>query len=70
MSAMSAAARLAVGAALAARLALATDFALVSFAGDARYADAVCNDGSPAGYYWRASPTQSNVWIIFLEGGG
>lgn len=31
---------------------------------------AVCFDGSPAGYYWKPSPTGSNVWIVHLAGGG
>ncbi len=30
---------------------------------------AVCNDGSPAGYYWRAGANNSSAWIVFLEGG-
>ena len=30
---------------------------------------AVCNDGSPAGYYWQAATTQPSVWLVYLEGG-
>jgi hypothetical protein len=30
---------------------------------------AVCNDGSPAGYYFIEGTTQANVWLIYLEGG-
>lgn len=33
--------------------------------------DAVCLDGSPAGFYWRAgSGADANKWVIFFEGGG
>lgn len=31
---------------------------------------AVCNDGSPATYYWKKSTTGSNKWLVFLMGGG
>ena len=32
---------------------------------------AVCLDGSPAAYYWRAgSGSGKNSWVLFLEGGG
>lgn len=31
---------------------------------------AVCYDGSPAGYYWKPSVNGSNVWIVYLQGGG
>jgi len=31
---------------------------------------AVCGDGSPAAYYFRASATGSNMWIVDLQGGG
>lgn len=31
---------------------------------------AVCNDGTPATYDWKKSPTGSNKWLIFLRGGG
>ena len=32
---------------------------------------AVCNDGSPAVYYWKKSSNPSNnKWLVFLEGGG
>jgi hypothetical protein len=30
---------------------------------------AVCNDGSPASYYFIEGTTQANVWLIYLEGG-
>eukprot|EP00118_Oscarella_pearsei_P019300 m.204177 g.204177 ORF g.204177 m.204177 type:complete len:368 (+) comp39642_c0_seq2:45-1148(+) len=30
---------------------------------------AVCNDGSPSGYYLRKSASKSSKWIVFLEGG-
>ena len=32
--------------------------------------NATCNDGTPSGYYLWRSPTKSNKWIIYLEGGG
>eukprot|EP00928_Gymnodinium_smaydae_P048347 TRINITY_DN32309_c0_g1_i1.p1 TRINITY_DN32309_c0_g1~~TRINITY_DN32309_c0_g1_i1.p1 ORF type:complete len:446 (+),score=72.95 TRINITY_DN32309_c0_g1_i1:36-1340(+) len=31
---------------------------------------AVCTDGTPAGYYYSASETESTDWIIHLQGGG
>lgn len=37
---------------------------------DARWIDARCNDGTPAGYEFRPSPTGSNEWVILFEGGG
>jgi hypothetical protein len=30
---------------------------------------AVCNDGSPSGFYIKTSPSMSNLWIIFQQGG-
>ena len=30
---------------------------------------AICNDGSPAVYYWKKSPTGSNRWFVELLGG-
>lgn len=30
---------------------------------------AVCNDGSPSGYYFVPGTTQSNIWLVYLEGG-
>ena len=35
------------------------------------YPFAVCNDGTPAGYYWRNSSREEgrNLWIIYLQGG-
>jgi hypothetical protein len=36
----------------------------------ASYPDAVCNDGSPAGFYYRPSNTSSNVWVVHQQGGG
>lgn len=35
----------------------------------AGFADAVCNDGSSAGYYFRRGSSSSD-WLVFLEGGG
>jgi len=35
-----------------------------------RYPDAVCNDGSPAAYYWRMGRPATKRWLVFLEGGG
>lgn len=32
------------------------------------YPGAVCNDGSPAGYYYRQG-SDPNLFIVFLEGG-
>lgn len=33
-------------------------------------AKAVCNDGTPAGYFFQKGwGTGSNVWILYLEGG-
>lgn len=35
------------------------------------YPRALCNDGTPSGYYERPSPSgKSNVWIVWQEGGG
>lgn len=41
------------------------------------YPDAVCNDGSPAGYYYGKGGSddsgfiiEDNTWLVFLEGGG
>ena len=31
------------------------------------WTDAVCNDGSPAGFYY--APGDPSVWLMFLEGG-
>jgi len=34
---------------------------------------AVCNDGSPAGYYWRPAAEgagQEHIWFVLLQGGG
>jgi len=33
------------------------------------YPAAVCNDGSPAVYYYRAGTQQSRHWLVYLEGG-
>jgi hypothetical protein len=33
------------------------------------YPNALCNDGSAAGYYPAAGATGSQAWIVFLEGG-
>lgn len=32
--------------------------------------NAICNDGSPSGYYLRRSASNSSGWVIYLEGGG
>ena len=29
-----------------------------------------CLDGSSSGYYYRASPSNSTVWVVYLQGGG
>eukprot|EP00416_Gambierdiscus_australes_P024054 CAMPEP_0171075066 /NCGR_PEP_ID=MMETSP0766_2-20121228/12548_1 /TAXON_ID=439317 /ORGANISM="Gambierdiscus australes, Strain CAWD 149" /LENGTH=406 /DNA_ID=CAMNT_0011531901 /DNA_START=17 /DNA_END=1238 /DNA_ORIENTATION=+ len=34
------------------------------------YENAVCNDGSPAGYYFKNGTGDNNIWIVYLEGGG
>jgi len=34
------------------------------------YPKAVCNDGSPAGYYFKPSDSGSNVWVVHQQGGG
>ena len=34
---------------------------------------ALCNDGTPAAYYFRKAPSQSeqaNIWVVYLQGGG
>jgi len=37
----------------------------------ARYPTAVCNDGTPSGYYFSPSPSgNSPVWIVHQQGGG
>lgn len=48
---------------------IATELTLHSFS-TSRFPNAVCNDGSAAGFYLRESPSKSSVWIVFLEGGG
>jgi hypothetical protein len=30
---------------------------------------AVCNDGSPGGYYFSASTSDSDLWVVYLQGG-
>ena len=37
---------------------------------DAQWAAARCNDGTPAGYELRPSPTGSHDWVVLFEGGG
>jgi hypothetical protein len=32
--------------------------------------NALCNDGSPSGYYFAPSRANSTKWIVYLEGGG
>jgi len=34
------------------------------------YPLAICNDGSPAAYYYRPGMAQSRQWLVFLEGAG
>jgi hypothetical protein len=34
------------------------------------YPLAICNDGSPAAYYYRQGFSQSRQWLVFLEGAG
>jgi len=34
------------------------------------YPLAICNDGSPAAYYYREGFVQSRQWLVFLEGAG
>ena len=33
------------------------------------YSEAVCNDGSPASFYYSPSPSGLDQWIVYLEGG-
>mmetsp|Transcript_136884 Transcript_136884/g.381578 ORF Transcript_136884/g.381578 Transcript_136884/m.381578 type:complete len:423 (+) Transcript_136884:94-1362(+) len=35
----------------------------------AAYPLAVCNDGTPAGYYWREGAKDSHTWLVYLAGG-
>jgi hypothetical protein len=35
----------------------------------AHWSDALCNDGSPFGFYVRPNPS-SHIWVIYFEGGG
>eukprot|EP01062_Namystynia_karyoxenos_P084531 TRINITY_DN996_c0_g1_i1.p1 TRINITY_DN996_c0_g1~~TRINITY_DN996_c0_g1_i1.p1 ORF type:complete len:413 (+),score=79.61 TRINITY_DN996_c0_g1_i1:82-1239(+) len=37
-----------------------------------RYPEAVCTDGSSAGYYWKAasSAASADLWLVYLQGGG
>lgn len=30
---------------------------------------AVCLDGTPPGYYFRSSPTNSKNWFLYIQGG-
>jgi hypothetical protein len=48
-------------------IALDTDFSLNLFPENSL---AKCLDGSPAGFYHRASPTGSRSWVVHFEGGG
>jgi len=34
------------------------------------YPLAICNDGTPAAYYYRAGAAQSRQWLVYLEGAG
>ncbi|KAL1508018.1 hypothetical protein AB1Y20_007615 [Prymnesium parvum] len=36
----------------------------------AAYPAAICSDGSPASYYFLASPRPSSLWLVHLQGGG
>ena len=33
------------------------------------YSEAVCNDGSPASFYYSPSPSGADQWVVYLEGG-
>ena len=33
------------------------------------YSEAVCNDGSPASFYYSPSPSGLDQWLVYLEGG-
>jgi hypothetical protein len=46
----------------------ARDFTLYSLKDS--HPEAQCSDGSPAGYYFAPSASNSTTWIVFLEGGG
>lgn len=35
-----------------------------------KFPKAICNDGTPSGYYFAPSSTGSNLWIIHQQGGG
>ena len=35
----------------------------------AKFPNAVCNDGTPSGYYHLPAPTKPNRWVFHLEGG-
>ena len=32
------------------------------------YPEAVCNDGTPGGYYW-SKGTDPSLWVVYLQGG-
>jgi hypothetical protein len=32
------------------------------------YPEAVCNDGTPGGYYW-SKGTDPSLWLVYLQGG-
>lgn len=34
-----------------------------------KFPRAICNDGSPSGFYYQAATTNTNRWILHLEGG-
>lgn len=42
----------------------------ITWVRDAIARKAVCNDGSPSGYYFAPTTSGSTVWIIHLQGGG
>lgn len=47
-----------------------TDAIPVTWINNAVARNAVCNDGSPSGYYFVPSTTGSTVWVIHMQGGG
>ena len=55
--------------ALAATAAAAASYDLKMFP-RADFPRATCNDGTMSGYYIKRPAAPSNLWIVFLEGGG
>ena len=51
-------------------LALATELSWNPF-DLSKHPEALCNDGTPSGYYWKEAPKDAApLWIVFLESGG